>query len=365
MKMEAQGITKEQSACLQGVAILLMIHHHFFNDLSIYGEALSFWNPAVAVRVAWFGKICVGVFAFVSGYGTCKVLKKRGESSLRVCSRQVLHLLLRYWCVLILFMGLFFALGIRTFEAKEFLLNFFCIKTTYNGAFWYVQQYFIMMILMTLFEGFLRLMAQYKAKGWKRFSEKERLEGVIYGLLILGGIAWGMMAILLPTAREGLKQFIDVIRIAFVAIFFMGWLLAKYKIYDILFDKFENLKLPIRVGIGFVLIIIVVTIRTYLADSPAYARMDFLLVPVFVLGVLMILGRVEILLKVFGGLGRISAYMWLIHLFIFELTKDWITKSIHSHLLFYLIELGLNILVGILLYFVEKKLKKKAIAKQT
>ena len=202
MKMEAQGITKEQSACLQGVAILLMIHHHFFNDLSIYGEALSFWNPAVAVRVAWFGKICVGVFAFVSGYGTCKVLKKSGESSLRVCSRQVLYLLLRYWCVLILFMGLFFALGIRTFEAKEFLLNFFCIETTYNGAFWYVQQYVIMMILMTLFEGFLRLMAQYKAKGWKRFSEKERLEGVIYGLLILGGIAWGMMAILLPTARE-------------------------------------------------------------------------------------------------------------------------------------------------------------------
>ena len=360
MKMEAQGITKEQSACLQGVAILLMIHHHFFNDLTIYGEALSFWNPAVAVRVAWFGKICVGVFAFVSGYGTCKVLEKHGGSGWTTCLRQILFLLVRYWCVLLPFMGLFFALGKRSFEPKEFFLNFCCIETSYNGAFWYVQQYGIMMILMALFHVGLRSLQTLKEKSWrlKACQRTELIEISCYGVLALGLCAWIIMAIFLPGVRGTIKSFLDIIRIAFVAIFFMGWFLAKTRVYEWSFEKVSGIGYPIRACIGLILLILIFVVRDRLADSPAYARMDFLLVPVFVLGILLMMGKVEFLQKVFGGLGRISAYMWLIHLFLFELTKDFITKYIHSHLLFYLIELGLNILVGFLFYCVERKLIK-------
>ena len=61
-----EGITRQQSYVIQGAAILLMLWHHFFSDIQFCGDKLFFWNSEVVWRAAWFGKICVALFAFVS-----------------------------------------------------------------------------------------------------------------------------------------------------------------------------------------------------------------------------------------------------------------------------------------------------------
>ena len=341
MEKKTLGMTKEQSAQLQGLAILLMIHHHFFNDLSIYGESLSFWDPQWVVRFAWFGKICVGVFAFVSGYGMCKVLEQKKGSVIRPCLQQILGLLLRYWAVLLLFMGLFFDLGRRTFVWKEFLRNFFCIETSYNGAFWYVQQYVMMLLMLALWESFLRFFETLRSKGWKVSSlgKGGGAQAVFFGCLILGGLVWLLLAIILPGPREALKSFLDLIRIAFVLIFFVGWLLAKAGAFEWLFSKLSKLATGVRVLLGVFLVALVMAVRMLLADSPAYARLDFLFVPVFIVGTLLLLGVMAPIASLLGGVGHLCAYLWLTHLFTYELTKDWLLGLVNSHLLFWLLEL--------------------------
>ena len=62
-------MTKTISEKIKGIAILLMIAHHLF----MVGSGKNFiplnsWIP-VELFFSVTGKICVGLFAFVSGYG--------------------------------------------------------------------------------------------------------------------------------------------------------------------------------------------------------------------------------------------------------------------------------------------------------
>ena len=344
------GITKEQSTQLQGVAILLMIYHHFFNDLSLFDDKLLFWNPEWVVRVAWFGKICVGIFAFVSGYGMSKVLdhglgerwpvdQKMGQRlklvrterflpTLKICGLQALRLLIRYWVILIVFLLLLCACGKKEFAVTEFFQNFFCLSASYNGAFWYVQQYLIMLGLLVLFEAF-------------------------GGVMAAGAVLWGIAALAFPQARAALDGFFDGIRIAFVLVFFAGYFLAKSRAFQGCLQKLFSIKLALRTLFGLLMITAVFGLRVFLADSPAYAKVDFVLAPLFSVGFLLcIKGWGE---KAFEAYGKISAYLWLTHLFVFDLTKDFVLERLElGHLAFFVTELILCTLVGVLCKLAER-----------
>lgn len=71
MKKET-GLTKQDSICLKGVAVILMIFHHCFVDKSRYeGYAIIFspFSEEFVVSISYYFKICVSIFAFISGYG--------------------------------------------------------------------------------------------------------------------------------------------------------------------------------------------------------------------------------------------------------------------------------------------------------
>ncbi len=356
------GISKQQSSQLQGLAILLLIYHHFFNDLAICGERLAFWNPDWVVRFAWFGKICVGIFAFVTGYGMGRVMERKEGPAMAICLRQVLQFLIRYWAIFLLFMGCLFSLGRRTFELGEFLQNFFCISSTYNGAFWYVQQYVLMLLFLAMAEAFLRfLKAIWKrekdgsvlGKGWQEAAER-----IASGLLALTGCIFGIAAAVSPSARTVFHQFLDVIRIAFVLTCFMGYFAEKLHVFEWIFERLNSLRYVFRLLLGVLLVLLVGAVRIWLADSPAYAKHDFLFVPVFVTGVLLCLNGVKWLEMSLERLGKTSVYVWLTHLFVFELTNAFVLRFVHSHFLFYLVETVLCIFVGSTCLFAERGIRR-------
>lgn len=340
---------------LQGMAILLMIYHHFFNDLSVYGESLRFWNGDAVIRFAWFGKICVGIFAFVSGYGMCRALEKGRQErnagffnalgrSYLTCVRQILKILVRYWVILIFFMAFFFVLGRKKFDGSEFLLNFLCINPTYNGAFWYVEQYVKMLLLLPLLDGLF----------WKFDKAKWAFYGILVGAC---GIlcAWALTN---DSGKTCLQAFVEWMRVAFLLVFCVGYLLARFHVYEWVCDKLSGMPMVLRVLLGTILLLAVGGTRMVLADSAAYATLDFLFVPVFVLGILLLTERAGWLVALLGKLGAMSVYLWLSHLFIYELTASLVLKFTYSHLSFYLSEVLLCILVGYACLWVDKALVK-------
>lgn len=70
-----QGLTKNDSLALKGLAIILMLFHHLFCTANRFkGFEIDFtpFGQNFVVNVAFLFKVCVSIFAFITGYGLLK-----------------------------------------------------------------------------------------------------------------------------------------------------------------------------------------------------------------------------------------------------------------------------------------------------
>jgi len=361
--MDEQGITKKQSAMIQGFAILLMLYHHFFLAPEAYGDSLSFFHIGRVSKLAWFGKICVGMFAFVSGYGMCRVLQKKKSaykkeigffsllaSEYLLVLKQIFSLLIRVWLIFVVFMFFVFKTGGKVFEPTQYFRNFFFLETSYNGALWYVEQYVKMMLLLPLLDGFFT--------GCKRKStaiKKWSFYGVLLVLLIAAYVIGRFFS---PEVKELILTIVAALRPAFVMVFVVGFLISRFSLYEKVAKLFSFLAPWMHYITGAVLMLIVLFIRTRLAFAPAYAQTDFILVPFWVYGFLCVIRNIKPLELFFLWFGKLSTYMWLTHVFIYDYTSLWFRNHLQSHLLFYVIQVLLSMLVAMAITGLEFGIRK-------
>lgn len=153
-------MTKQESQMMKGVAILLMLFLHLFNQLSnvelchnfiyIGGEPLVYILSRASNPVAFF--------LILGGYGLYKV-NERGDR--RRWSR-VFKLLLHYWVILLLFLtiGHFISPNRYPGSLLKIINNFTAFNTSYNGEMWFLFPYVILSLcaprlfhLMNRFKG--------------------------------------------------------------------------------------------------------------------------------------------------------------------------------------------------------------------
>lgn len=101
------GFQKEDSLMLKGVAILMMLWHHCFLAGRFEAYSVIFWplKESQVVNIAEFFKICVSLFAFISGYGlflTWRKTKGDGKSTSRWVYEKLVKTRSNYWFVLAL-----------------------------------------------------------------------------------------------------------------------------------------------------------------------------------------------------------------------------------------------------------------------
>lgn len=327
-----EGMTRKQSAMLQGIAILMMIYHHVFATPEIYGleyvSVLQFGGINVERYLAWFCKMTSGLYLFVSGYGMYYVLKKHAEKVsagesfagyLLGCYRQVLTRLgrfyVQYWYALIVSMGLVFGLdpAAPAFSLKEFLLNMSGLSCSYNGTWWYVLQYVKMMLLLPFLSALFHKFSEPAQEKRKRFFYAAAF--LIILLCLLVGLLWvpGLLEIMFK-AGNGL-------RISFALVFVVGYLMARFSVYQKIaamkiFQTGASGKKNLFAGVAA--LAFSVAARVLLSDGPSYAKLDFLIVPVFIFGVLTLLEKLPRLSAVLGFFGGLSTYMWLTHIFFWK-----------------------------------------------
>lgn len=153
-------MTKQESQMMKGVAILLMLFFHLFNQLPnvelchnsilINGQPLAYILSRAANPVAFF--------LILGGYGLYKV-NERGDK--HRWSR-VLKLFIHYWIILFVFI----TIGHFMFPAKypgsvtAVVANFTSFHTTYNGEMWFLFPY---VVLSLLAPWIFKLMKPFKA----------------------------------------------------------------------------------------------------------------------------------------------------------------------------------------------------------
>lgn len=146
-------ISINKSNYLKGIAIILMLIHHLFAypsrispDITVYHMVNS---VDIEMFVGLFGKICVSMFLFLSGYGFS--LKK--EVSFKYIWGKLKNLYISYWIVLFIFVpiGIIFFPGERySLSPSLFLENLMGIKSTYNSEWWFFKLYVLYVLSLPL-----------------------------------------------------------------------------------------------------------------------------------------------------------------------------------------------------------------------
>lgn len=145
---------------MKGVAILLMLFLHLFNQLpnvelchnliSIGGTPLVYILSRAANPVAFF--------LILGGYGLYKV-NERGD---RHRWSRVLKLFIHYWIILIVFVSIGHFMNPSTYPGSfsSLIANFSSFHSTYNGEMWFLFPY---VVLSLLAPWIFKLMRPFKA----------------------------------------------------------------------------------------------------------------------------------------------------------------------------------------------------------
>lgn len=148
-------LSKNNTKILQGIAILFMLGLHLFNriDIAQFYDVKIYWGAVpLLTHISYIFDACVPIYLFCSGYGL--YVSEASGSNMKKRIQRVFKLLIRFWIVMILTCCVGYMMGMREqFPGSwlNFVLNAFLIKSSYVGAFWFVQTYTILALLSGVF----------------------------------------------------------------------------------------------------------------------------------------------------------------------------------------------------------------------
>ncbi|WHY85186.1 acyltransferase [Neobacillus novalis] len=145
--------TKNDMKITKGVAILFMLLLHLFCRKEVNGlyDTFPIINGVpLMYYIGLFGDACVPMFCFASGYGLFVSINKEKGSIIKKNLTRIFKLLINFWIILVLFVAIGFLAGkaeILPGSPSKFFLNFFVLSNSYNGAWWFLQTYIILVFL--------------------------------------------------------------------------------------------------------------------------------------------------------------------------------------------------------------------------
>lgn len=142
---------KKNSTLIAGIAMILMLIHHLFN-LKLYETnhviPILINNYEVDAYLGKFGKICVGIFAFNTGYVFFS--KPNFYDTWNKRFKRLFKFLISYWILCILFCLYGYCINEPLPTIANFIKNLFGITTGGNIQVtyaWYVYFYIEIIIL--------------------------------------------------------------------------------------------------------------------------------------------------------------------------------------------------------------------------
>lgn len=348
-----KGITRKQSAILQGIAIWMMMYHHLYSYPEVYDSLLPFIHVDAIQRIGWFCKLCVGLFAFVSGYGIYHVMSRKPAerfggrliAEYREVLVRILRLYGKLWLVILIFKGADFLILGGQFVAAQLPGNLTALNPTYNGTWWYAEQYAKMLLALP----FLDLL-------FTRFDRPvEKKKWIIY--LTLAGMALvGMLCS--PAIYKLLLAAAKSMRPSFSLIFIVGYLTARFGLYQRADAVLRRRGGWLPICLSVLLIVTVTAVRVTFSTDAAWADWDFLLVPVLVYGVLVLLAYVKPVSAFWAWWGKHSTYIWLTHAFFVGWLFLPVKRCIRLDFLVYLAMMFISAAAAVLLKAMESGIRK-------
>lgn len=345
-------LSKDDSKSLYGIAILLMVFHHCFSIpsrpnydyISVWG---SLWE--VEMRLAWIGKLCVAIFAFISGYALSKwAQKEKSPSFIRDFKKshgQLWRFYWKFWLVFIIFVPI----GVLFYGKKcsiQLILRGLFFGEYYCAEWWYVKQYLLLMVFFPLLNTCVSWFEKMNTKG-----------KIITGCTLFVGIAILRMRYWDSFAATVFIWFVNTFGGAYSYIFITAYLIARYNVYEVISERIR-----IHSFVSIVGIIVLLAVRYIYVTDPGQHNCDMILTPLLILftGQLLHTKFVEQwIAPVLRLLGKYSTFMWLTHTFYIYTYFQWIGLLPKYSILIYLWVLLLALVNAIILSWIYVLIEKR------
>lgn len=293
-------MSKQMTSAIRGIAIIMMLIHHLFTwDKASY---TSFFHVTllrgcdIVTFIGIFGKLCVTLYLFLSGYGFCCKFGNKEYKDLSVFERWKIawKVYKKYLIVFAVFIPIGFILSIRIFHIKEFILNLITYKTTYDEECWFLIIYIMIAFLV------LPILVRKKSSWSVRKIFFMSFAVIVAGYAFRALIMRSPVASFEKTALYFNIYYFMLSQFAFV----VGWICKQ----ENFFERFGQLYIPKAIWIIAMLILMI--LKVY---CPGGMLIDTVLTPIFVGLCLRIVAVNKIAFKILTVIGGYSTYMWMTH----------------------------------------------------
>ena len=283
------GVTSNESNLIKGIATIMMVYHHFFgwpnrilipnafNTIQVHGVNLTSF-------LAQSCKLCVCLFAFLSGYGLfysySKIERRDAE---KYCLNKIVKLLVVYWSILLV-AYVFMRLNSKELDAGIILENILLIKTNLLHTSWYVRFYIEAMLALLIYQVSVR-----KKCIWKELC----------GTVFLQGIAYIVNPVNTFTH--------------YFPVFMLGYIFAEYKLYEKLYNHIHNMLVFL---LSLVTLFALLLIRIKVGDSIGPFAIITVIAPVLTLvirDIVNLVSRIKAIDFLIMFICKYSTYYWLLH----------------------------------------------------
>lgn len=333
MSNRQAAITYDCAAAIKGIALLLMVFHHCFGFPQWYVETPYYLDYKHIHIFAHSAKICVPVFAFLTGW----TYYHHNDKSIKYSVRKILIFLLNYWLIAIpisIFAVTF--CGYRyTFSSLGELLPVFSHPLMRHT--WYVWFYILMMSVFPLF----RLLE----------TRKNMWRNRILFVILLGGI------MLLSHRTKELLYLWEWYPSAL-----SGYFIAKFRIFESF--RFRICLKPIIFIIAVIFITSAIYIFRYMGVF-ADQSTGYLSAPLFISGILL-LRHINITNPFWSSLQFIGVHsmnIWFIHCIFFSSITRHVVQPIayfwDNPVWIFCITVGFSLAISMIAQPAQRYLSKK------
>ncbi len=298
-------MTKQESVILKGVAILFMIYGHLF----LYPEWGVMYEPLFQINSVSFECLLtratgpVAFYLLLGGYGMYYIYQKKKEKN--QLSR-IRNLYINFWVVLLLFVliGHFLKPDAYPGSFKALLTNATGFNTTYNGEWWFLLPYSLVV-----------LSSYWVFKFVDRFNPLLVIFGSIFGLFSTSFVIsrFGSDYLYAYHFRYNLFLYFHLLWD-----FVIGAMLLRMNFFTLAKCKIKKY-LPRNIYVIAALLLLV-TIRCFFVTSAVHIFYVVAFITLF-----LSISRSKIIDSTLSVLGKYSMNMWLIHTCIcYYLFRDFI-----------------------------------------
>lgn len=288
-------INKYHSLCLYGLAAITMVYHHLFCiPERLNGNWISIpmlLGINIEIKIAWYCKLCVAIFAFLSGYGFVHYAENKWNHTINLeltksfWNSRLRKFFPKFWFIAAVFLTYGVFSNKISINPSSVISTALGLSTQFNGEWWYIKQYLVLVFIFPIL--YLLL---HKTDNIKHLFKR------LFLTILTAYIASKLLS----------AQF------SYCLIFIEGIIVAQYGLFEKVAQYIEK-RSQVRL-INITILICTFIIRTTLADEASSSYPDLIIIAPFIFSVVSLLGmKKHPVLTLFGNH---STALWLSHTFL-------------------------------------------------